>query len=66
MGNYHLYFTFSNIAETEIALIPEENIYQPEEIIQHIRENLNETSLSENMKVNCSKVTNERNIEMSN
>ena len=60
MGNHHLYSTFSNIAETEIALIPEENIYQPEEIVQHIRENLNGTSLSENMKVNCSKVTNEK------
>ena len=60
MGNYHLYSTFSNIAETEIALIPEENIYQPEEIVQRIRENLNEASLYENTKANCSKVTSEK------
>ena len=47
MGNYHYYLMFSNMARTEIALIPEEIIYQLAEIFQRIKENLSETSLSE-------------------
>ena len=60
LGNYHLYSTFSSISETEITLIPDENVYQPEEIVQCIREHLNETSPSKATKGSCSKVTDEK------
>ena len=60
LGNYHLYSTFSSISETEITLIPDENVYQPEEIVQRIRQHLNETSPSEATKGSCSKVTDEK------
>ena len=46
---------FSNMARTEIALIPEEIIYQLAEIFQRIKENLSETSLSEIWRLTVAK-----------
>ena len=66
LGNYHLYSTFSSISETEITLIPDENVYQPEEIVQRIREHLNETSPSEATRAAAAKLQMKRDIELGN
>ena len=41
LGHYHLHHVFSDIVDEEI-LIPSDNIYQPEEIVKRLRENLKE------------------------
>ncbi len=43
LGNYHVHPMFSNIADTQPPLLPEENMYTPEEIIKRIRGNLANT-----------------------
>ena len=49
LGNYHLHYVFYNITDGEI-LIPSDHVYQTEEIVKRLRENLANDSLQSQLQ----------------
>ena len=45
LGNYHLHSKFSTLERTQPSLIPEDNIYAPEKIVERIKGSLDRDPL---------------------